>query len=306
MQLEYDVIVVGGGPAGMTAALYAARAAKRVLLAEGAGFGGQISHSPRVENYPGVEPQSGSALAAAMADQLAAQEVEFGFAAATGARAVPGGFEVLAEGEAWRGKSLVLAPGMEHRCLGLAGEDGIAGISYCAVCDGAFYKGRKVAVVGGGDTALQDALLLAELCGHVTLIHRRGELRGAAALAKRLRSRPNVEFLLNTAVTAFESEAGRLTGLAVKNTADASTGRLAVDGVFLAVGQTPGTAPFAGFVVLDEQGFVLAGEDCRTSRPGVFAAGDCRTKQVRQLATAVGDGAVAGLAASEWAAGAQD
>lgn len=299
------MIVVGGGPAGMTAALYAARAARRVLLVEGAGFGGQINESHRVENYPGVAAVSGSGLAAAMADQLTALEVEFGFAAVSGARAVPGGFEVRGEGERWQGKSLVLAPGMRHRRLGLPGEGALRGISYCAVCDGAFYKGKNVAVVGGGDTALQDALLLADLCAHVTLVHRRGEFRGAAALVQRLRARPNVEFLLNTVVAALEGEEGRLTGLKVQNVNTGAPGRVAVSGAFLAVGQTPGTGPFEGFVALDEQGFVLAGEDCLTSRPGVFAAGDCRKKQVRQLATAVGDGAVAGLAASEWAGAAE-
>lgn len=299
--MDFDVIVVGGGPAGMTAALYAARAAKRVLLLESAGFGGQINYSHRVENYPGVRSASGSELAATMADQLTALGVEFEFDMAQGVHKCPGGFVVEGPNDSWSCKSLVLAPGMKHRRLGLAGEEELSGISYCAVCDGAFYKDREVAVVGGGDTALQDALLLSELCGGVALIHRRAEFRAEAHLVRRVKQKPNVRLVLDTVVTGFQAENNHLTGLALQNMLTGERFCLPVAGAFLAVGQQPGSAPFAGFVELDEQGFILAGEDCRTSLPGVFAAGDCRCKTVRQLATAVGDGAVAGLAASRWA-----
>lgn len=299
----YDVIVVGAGPAGMTAALYAARAGKSVVVLEGSGFGGQIAVSPRVENYPCVPLTSGAELTGQLMDQLAGLDVELELDRVARVQPIEGGFLVHSDDGRRACKSVVLAPGAFHRTLGLPEEDALSGVSYCAVCDGAFYKGGRVAVVGGGDTALQDALFLSSLCAHVTLIHRRTALRGGKRLADQLLARPNVDFLPDTVVTALEGREGALRALALLNRASGTASRLPVDGLFVAVGQSPGTAPFADLARVDAQGYFQAGEDCATDTPGLFVAGDCRAKSVRQLATAVSDGAVAGLAASAWADG---
>lgn len=297
----YDIIVVGGGPAGLTAAIYAARAGKRTLVLEKESIGGQIVNSPLVENYPALPHISGAELANSMYEQVCALNVEVGSEEVTGLSAIPGGYAVATDIGGYEGRAVVLATGVRHRQLELPGEDELvgSGISYCAVCDGAFYEGRDVAVVGGGDTALQDALFLSNICRKVTVLVRRDRFRGEAKLAEKLRERANVEILFSHTVEAFETRDGLLCGLTVKN-AENALRALAVDGLFLAVGQEPAGAAFANLADTDAAGYFAAGEGGETKTPGVFVAGDCRAKKVRQLTTAVGDGAAAALGACDW------
>lgn len=297
-----DIIVAGGGPAGLTAALYAVRAGRSVLVLEEAAPGGQINFSPLVENYPGLPSVSGLQLSEALTRQAEEQGVELDYAQVLGFRPEEGGFAVETDGGPLHCRALILAPGTRHRPLGLEGEEALTGqgVSYCAVCDGPFYQGRDTAIVGGGDTALQEALFLSGVCRRVTLIHRRLEFRGSPKLAERVRTRDNIRLLLGYTPQALLQAEGRLTGLRVRQASTGQTLELPLDGVFAAVGRVPGTAPFRAQLELDEEGYFRSGEDCRTRLPGVFVAGDCRAKEVRQLATAVGDGAVAGLAAARF------
>lgn len=298
----YDVIVIGGGPAGLTAALYAARAGKTVLVLEQEAPGGQIVYSPLVENYPGLPGMSGADFADQLSAQVEALGVEVVPEEVAAVEPLGPHFRISTDMASYDARALVLATGARHRQLGLPGEEELvgAGVSYCAVCDGAFYTGRSVAVVGGGDTALQDALLLSNQCTQVTVIHRRDQFRGEQRLADKLRARENVSFLLCCTVEQLQED-GSLTGLTVKDVRSGQTQLLPVDGLFVAVGQEPRSQTFSSLVPVDEQGYFLAGEDCACAVPGVFVAGDCRKKQVRQLTTAVGDGAVAGLAACRYA-----
>ncbi len=294
----YDIIIVGGGPAGLTAAIYGARAGKRVLLLERESIGGQIVYSPLVENYPALPHVSGAELANQMYEQVEALGVEIVSEEAIGAaRQDDGSFLVTTDFGSHAGRALVLATGVRHRQLGLPGEDELvgAGVSYCAVCDGAFYAGKDVAVVGGGDTALRDALFLANTCRSVTVVVRRDRFRGEAALARQLEARDNVSVWFEHRPVGFVTVDGVLSGLNVEG--PGGQRMLAVDGVFLAVGQEPCSAAFAALTNVDASGYFTAGERCRTGAPGVYVAGDCRTKEIRQLTTAVGDGAVAALAA---------
>lgn len=292
-----DIIVIGAGPAGLTAAIYALRAGKSVLIFEKELFGGQITYSPSVENYPGFKQISGNEFAEHLIDQATALGAEIEFAAVTGILDGPVKAVVTDSGN-YECKSVIIASGSRHRHLGLEREEELtgSGISYCAVCDGAFFKGKTVAVAGGGDAALQDAIFLSERCRHVYLIHRRDTLRGEAHLESILRARDNVEFVLNSVIEKLEGEQ-KLSGILVKNKLTGEHTQIALDGLFIAVGQEPQNAPFAGLITLDNAGYADAGEDCSTATPGIFVAGDCRKKAVRQLTTAVGDGAVAGLAA---------
>lgn len=298
----YDVIVVGGGPSGLTAALYSARAGKDVLVLEGENTGGQINFSPLVDNYPGMPGMSGSQFAQTLTQQARDQGVHIHQETVTFLRTQGESVELTTERSRYTGTALVLATGVTHRKLGLAGEDELigAGLSYCAVCDGAFYRDRPVAVVGGGDTALQEALFLSARCSKVTLIHRRDLFRGESRLLEQMQERKNVDFLLSYRVDQLLRNEEGLTGLRLMDLKEKQTRELVVDGLFVAVGQEPKNEIFANLVMTDDRGYFLAGEDCATSLPGVFAAGDCRVKNVRQLTTAVGDGAVAGLAASRY------
>lgn len=297
----YDIIVVGGGPAGLTAALYAARAGKTVAVAERESTGGQIVYSPLVENYPAVPALSGADFAQKLTGQVEALGVEILYDEVAGFARDDEGFAVQCTGGEHRCKAVVLATGAAHRHLGLDGEEDLVGcgVSYCAVCDGAFYTGRDVAVVGGGDTALQDALFLSNSCRHVTLIHRRDQFRGENRLVRQVENRENVTILYSHTVEALHQANGELTGITVKDVKTGETGELAVEGLFAAVGQQPQSAPFASLVDT-AGGYYQAGEDTLTGCSGVFAAGDGRLKSVRQLTTAVSDGAVAGLAACRY------
>lgn len=291
----YDILIVGAGCAGLTAAVYAARAGKSVAVFEGAGIGGQIATSPLVENYPGIRSMSGMEFSTNLLEQAMAFGAELIPASVSGLRA-EGELRVLSTDEGdFAAPAVILATGAHHRPLGLPDEERLAGcgVSYCATCDGAFYRGKTVAVVGGGSAALVSAGMLADLCGKVYLIHRRSEFRGEAALAERLRQRGNVTFCLERTVTALEGD-DQLRAIVLSGGE-----RIELDGLFVAVGQDPDNAAFADVVALDEHGYIIAGEDCRTSMDGVWAAGDCRTKTIRQLTTAAADGAVAALAAAQ-------
>ena len=301
----HDIIVIGGGPAGLTAALYAARAGKSVLVLEQGGFGGQIALSPRVENYPGIPHMAGNLLADALVEQVLAQDVDVEVETVTAFSGENSVFTVTTEDGQHPCRAIILATGVTHRHLGLEGEEALVGrgVSYCAVCDGAFYHGRRVAVVGGGDTALQDALFLSATCAHVTLIHRRDQFRGEEKLVRQLQGCKNVDILLSHIPVGLESLDGELRGVALRDLKTGEEFNLAVEGLFLAVGQEPHNGQFADLIRLTAGGYVDAGEDCRTNVPGVFVSGDCRVKEVRQLTTAVGDGAVAALAACKYVDG---
>lgn len=297
----YDVIIIGAGPAGLTAAIYARRAEKSVLIIEKECFGGQITHSPRVENYPGYESLSGSELGDKLFEHALAQGAEIELAAVSSVGGVKGDLEVTADGNVYHAKSVIIATGSKHRTLGLKDEELYTGegISYCAVCDGAFYKGKRVAIVGGGNSALQEAVLLSEGCSEVYVIQNLPFLTGEASLQAILAGRSNVHVILSSVVTDILSEGERFAGLRIRSTESGEISELYVEGTFVAIGQKPENEPFAEIVELNEYGYVSAGEDCmpKSTLPGVFVAGDCRTKAIRQVTTATADGAVAALSA---------
>ena len=297
----YEILIVGGGPAGLTAAIYAARAGKTVAVLERETPGGQIVSAPLVENYPGILSISGAELAQKMTEQAKSLGAELLSAEATGLSKTQNGFLVSCADGALEARTVILATGASHRKLGLSQEDALTGcgISYCAVCDGAFYDGAGVAVVGGGDTALQDALFLANTCRSVTLIHRRNAFRASPHLVSCAERQENIRILRNYTVQKLLRHGDVLQGVELLNLETEETERLDVDGLFIAVGQAPQSAPFQEAVAV-ENGYYLAGEDTKTSLPGVFAAGDGRKKQVRQLTTAVSDGAAAALAACRY------
>lgn len=297
----YDIIVVGGGPAGLTAALYALRAGKSVLIIEKSTFGGQITWSPKVENYPAIPSVSGTELGDRLMAQAEAQGAEFELDEVISAELDGDVKRVKTDfGGEFEAKALIIAVGAKPRMLGLEREEELVGngVCFCAVCDGAFYKNRLVAVSGGGNSALQDAVLLSDTCSKVYLIHRRATFRGEAKLVETLRSKDNVEFVLESSVTALHGE-NELSGITVTNK-DGASRDISVDGLFVAVGHAPDNGVFAQLMELDEAGYAASDESCLTKTRGVFVAGDCRRKAVRQLTTAAADGSAAALAACSY------
>ena len=296
----YDIVIVGSGPAGLTAALYARRAEKTVLVIEKAGFGGQITHSPRVENYPGFAVATGSELGDKFLEQAMEQGAEIELDTVTGIEGVPGAYKVMCEYNTFEAKSVIIAAGSRHRTLGLEGEEKYTGegISYCAVCDGAFYKGKTVAIVGGGNTALQEAALLSDGCEMVHVIQNLAFFTGEKNLASRLAEKKNVEARFSTVVVGLIEDGG-FKGIKLRNTETGETSELYVDGLFVAIGQMPENETFENLVKLNDYGYIIAGEDCipEGAPAGIFVAGDCRTKAIRQVTTATADGAVSALAA---------
>ncbi|MGN0636051.1 MAG: NAD(P)/FAD-dependent oxidoreductase [Acutalibacteraceae bacterium] len=295
----YDIIVVGAGPAGMTAALYACRAGKRVLILEKETFGGQITYSPKVENYPGIAQMSGSFFADQLLEQVLAMGAEVEMETVTAVDKTETGICVRTESGEFDCRAVILATGSRHRQLGLPHENELVGegVSYCAVCDGAFYAGKNVAVIGGGNTALQEAVLLSETCAHVTLVQNLPVFTGEEKLLEILRAKDNVSFLTETVVAELKGETA-LEAIVLDKNGEKST--LTVDGIFVAIGQVPENEPFASLVPLTAQGYFDCGEDCVTETAGVFVAGDCRRKTVRQITTATADGASAALAACKY------
>lgn len=294
----YDIIVVGAGTAGLSAAVYGARAGKRVLVLEQKNAGGQIVNSPEVDNYPGIKHISGFEFIQELQEQAEEAGAQFRYAPAEGIRCEEGKKLVRCGDEELVCNSIILATGMVYRKLGLEQEEHLTGkgVSYCAVCDGAFFRGKDTAVVGGGNTALEDALYLSEICRRVWLIHRRDRFRGENAMVNKLLQTKNVEFVLDSVVTELRGKE-QLSGIIIKNRISGIVSERSVSGLFVAVGQKPENERFRDVVELDSSGYIKADESCRTSVPGIYAAGDCRTKQVHQLVTAAADGAVAALAA---------
>ena len=299
----YDVIVVGGGPAGMTAALYALRNGKSVLVLEKSGFGGQIVHSPKVENWPGTARMSGNEYADAFLEQILDQGAEVDLAEAVRVEDHGSSKTVYtADGEAREGKAVILATGVKHRELGLPGEREMIGegVSYCAVCDGDFFKDKKVCVAGGGNSALQEALLLSGKCARVVMLQDLPEFTGEKALQDLLLSRPNVSARTGVKIVDLcMNENVQLTGVTIE-TADGARETIDCDGLFVAIGLIPENEAFGDVAPLDQWGYFASPESCETGTPGIFVAGDCRAKKIRQLTTAAADGSVAALAACRY------
>ena len=299
----YDIIIVGGGPAGLTAAVYGLRAGKSVLVIEKNGFGGQIAYSPKVENIPGTKIISGTEFADHITDQAMALGADMELEKVVKVEKVDGVFKVhTEEGGIFEGKSVILAVGVKHRTLGLPGEEELIGqgISFCAVCDGAFYAGQEVAMIGGGNSALQEALLLSEVCTKVTVVQNLADFTGERKLADALLEKDNVLAIFSTVVVGYEQQNGQLTGLKLRNEETGEESEIKVDGAFLAVGLMPENEPFAEHAKLNDWGYFDSGEDCCTATEGLFVAGDCRSKRIRQVVTAAGDGAIAAMAACRY------
>ncbi|MCR5047695.1 MAG: FAD-dependent oxidoreductase [Saccharofermentans sp.] len=301
----YDVAIVGAGTAGLTAAIYARRAGTSVTVFESEAPGGQIINTPEIDNFPGLPGVSGYEYANKLFEQAQALGAEFVFDKVKVAEgSLEEGFRLTGEyGTVCEAKTVIIASGVKRREMGLAGEQEFTGrgISYCATCDGAFFKGKTAAVFGGGNTAVEDAIYLAGICKKVYIIHRRNQFRADQALVDELLAHDNVETKLCFTVSGIRGE-DKLTGVELTNI-DGSREELTTDALFVAIGLIPENGVFKDIAELDEAGYVVAGENCETSTPGVFAAGDCRTKDVRQLVTAAADGAVAAVAASRLSRG---
>ena len=297
----YDMIIIGGGPAGLTAAVYARRANKSVLVIEKASFGGQITYSPKVENIPGFTELSGNEFAEKLVDQALTQGADFESCEVLSVKKGDTFTVSTDDGNEFEAKALVIATGAKHRLLGLEKEEDFIGegISFCAVCDGAFYKDKVVGVVGGGNSALQEALLLSDLASKVYVVQNLDVLTGEKKLADQLYAKSNVEIITETVVEKILGDK-ELTGITVKNTATDETKDISLDGLFIAIGLVPQNEPFAELISLDARGYADADENCLTKTDGVFVAGDCRKKNIRQVATAAADGAIAALAACDY------
>jgi len=296
----YDIIIIGGGPAGLTAAVYARRAGKSALVLEKASFGGQITYSPKIENFPSWGSISGTELADKMMEQALSQGADIELEEAMSVEKIGDTFKVQTDFSEYESKAVIIATGAKHRLLGVEGEESLVGkgISFCAVCDGAFYAGKEVMVIGGGNSALVEAALLAETCKKVTIVQNLPYLTGEKTTADALVARDNVEVIYSTVVKEFKG-VEELEAVVLKSD-DGTEQTLTPDGVFVAIGLAPENTAFENLAELNEYGYIMSDENCLTKTEGVFVAGDCRTKAVRQIATATADGAVAALKAVEY------
>lgn len=296
----YDIIIIGAGPAGLTSAIYARRASKKVLILEAKTYGGQIINTLDIENYPGEEHISGFDFATKIYNQAKSLGAEIAFEKVTDIKDLGTEKEVITLKNTYKANAIIIATGSENRKLGLVNEDELTGkgVSYCATCDGNFFRKKNVAVVGGGNTALEDALYLADIAEKVYLIHRRDEFRGLESTVNLLKEKENVEFIYNSNVTKLNADE-KLKSIEVTNK-DGSMKTIDVDGLFVAIGRIPENQNFAKIIDLDDGGYIIANEDCHTNVDGIFVAGDNRVKEVRQLVTATSDGAVAATAAIKY------
>lgn len=299
----YDIIVVGGGPAGMTAALYARRNGKTVLVIEKNGFGGQITHSPKVENFPGTITISGTELADSMMSQILEQGADIEFETVASVE-MNGDKKIVKteEGGTYECLAVIFSTGVKHRLLGLEGESELIGegISFCAVCDGDFYTGKTVIMAGGGNSALQEAILLSDKCEKVIMLQDLPYFTGEESLQKLLFARDNVTAVTGVKITELITENGEFKGVQFENAETGEKKQVYADGLFVAIGLIPENEPFKNLAELNSYGYFSSGEDCATKTPGVFVAGDCRAKSVRQVTTAAADGTVAALAACRY------
>ena len=297
----YDIAVVGSGPAGLTAALYARRAGKTVIVIEKENFGGQITFSPKIENYPTAMAISGAEFAEKLMTQAEAHGTVLEMDNITAIEKTAQGFALTGEYGSYQAKSVILATGSRHRTLGLPHEAELTGhgVCYCAVCDGAFFRDQDVAVIGGGNTALQDAVFLSELCTSVTVVQNLPYLTGDPVLQERVSQLANVTVICDAVADALLGE-DKLTGIRILRGAEKTPEVLAVSGVFAAIGQQPENGAFADYAKLDDAGYIISDESCTTDTAGIFVAGDCRTKAIRQVVTAAADGASAALAACRY------
>ncbi len=289
----YDCIIIGAGTAGLTSAIYLRRASKKVLLLEAKSYGGQITNTLTIENYPAEPHISGYDFATKLYNQVKELGAEIKFEKAVDIEISATGKIVVTDKNKYECKTIILATGSDNRRLGLENEDKLIGkgVSYCATCDGSFYKDKVVAVVGGGNAALQEALYLSDIASHVYLIHRREEFRADKDTVNQLKQKNNAEIICNSIITKLLFDS-KLNGIEIKNN-DGTINKLDVDGLFIAVGRIPENQNFAKLINLDSNGYVIASEDCNTNIPGIYTAGDNRTKTVRQLVTAASDGAIA-------------
>ena len=298
----YDIIIIGGGPAGLTAALYACRANKSVLVMEKAAFGGQITYSPKVENIPGFVSLTGNEFADKMVEQILEQGAEVEPCEAFEIKDGDVKTVVTDSGE-FQAKAVIIATGAKHRLPGIEREDNFIGngISFCAVCDGAFYEGKDVCVLGGGNSALQEALLLSDLANKVYVVQNLEKLTGEAKLADKLYEKSNVEIITSSVITELLGD-DELNGVVIKSDSGESR-TLSVDGLFVAIGLIPQNDIFANVLKLNAYGYADVDESCKCDTKGIFVAGDCRSKRIRQVATACADGAIAALAACDYIEG---
>lgn len=298
-----DIAVIGSGPAGMTAALYAARAGWKTMVFEQMVAGGQLGNTARIDNYPGFpDGVDGFQLAMDMSQQAERFGVQTVSAKIVGVELEGPVKAILTHNEHFEAKAVILATGATARSMGIDGEEELRGrgISYCATCDGNFFRGKDVVVYGGANTAVEDSLYLANICNSVTIVYRREHVRATAVYTKAAESADNIYFKYNSVIDAVHGDGGKLSGVSIRNVKDGSTEDIAASALFVAIGSDPNTALFEGQVALDGSGYVKADETCATSVPGVFAAGDIRTKPLRQVVTAVSDGAVAAEGAAAY------
>ena len=296
----YDILIIGAGPAGMTAAIYGQRGGKKTIVFDKLSYGGQVINTAEVANYPGIPNMTGLDFADKTYNQMKDLGAEMSYEEISEIRDAdkPIKTVITTSGKEYQCKAIIIATGSSPRPLGVENEDRFrgAGISYCATCDGAFFRDKTVAVCGGGNTALEDAEVLSDIAEKVYLVHRRDEFRADATNVKRVKSKKNVELVLDSVVTAIKGERF-IQGIDVENKKTGEKRELKIDGLFVAIGQMPENEIFRDIVTLNKAGYIEAGEDCLTGTDGIFAAGDCRAKKVRQITTAVSDGAIAALAA---------
>lgn len=298
----YDVIIIGAGPAGMTAAVYASRANLNTLMLERGVPGGQMSDTEAVENYPGFDSILGPDLANKMFEHSQKFGAKYAFGDVKEVKDHGDYKEVITGDKTYKAKAVIIATGAEHRKLGVPGEEEYAGrgVSYCAVCDGAFFRDREIAVIGGGDSAVEEGMYLTRFAKKVTIIHRRDQLRAQKILQERAFQNEKIEFIWDTVVEKINGKDGKVSSLTLKNVKTGETKEFETDGVFIYIGTDPLSAPFKSLGIVNEDGYIPTNENMETKVPGIFAAGDVREKELRQIVTATGDGSIAAEAAIKY------